>query len=72
MDNNYPEYIMQNVRQTLDIGAYDPNLDDTINNMSKLEVLRRYWQWEGIIGYETEMIRVIEAIYGVNIFTDED
>lgn len=72
MDNNYPEYIMQNVRQTLYIEAYDPSLDDTINNMSKLEVLRRYWQWEGIIGYETEMIRVIEAIYDVNIFTDED
>lgn len=72
MDNNYPEYIMRNVRQTLDIGAYDPSLDDTINNMPKLEVLRRYWQWEGIIGYETEMIRVIEAIFGVNIFTDED
>ena len=72
MYNNYPEYIMRNVRQTLDIGAYDPSLDDTINNMSKLEVLRRYWQWEGIIGYETEMIRVIEAIFSVNIFTDED
>ena len=72
MYNNYPEYIMQNVRQTLDIKAYDPSLDDTINNMSKLEVLRRYWQWEGIIGYETEMIRVIEAIFSVNIFTDED
>ena len=72
MDNNYPEYIMRNVRQALDIEAYDPSQDDTINNMSKLEVLRRYWQWEGIIGYETEMIRVIEAIFGVNIFTDED
>ena len=60
----YTEYIYRNVRQTFGLDAQDKSRDAEINRMDKIDVLGRYWQWEGIIGYEYKMLQTVCDIYG--------
>lgn len=60
----YPEYIYRNVRQTFGLDAQDTSKDAEINRMDKIDVLGRYWQWEGIIGYEYKILQTVCDIYG--------
>lgn len=60
----YPDYIMRNVRQSLDLEPDDTSRDEEINEMDKEEVLEKFWQWEGIIGYTSKILSSVEDIYG--------
>ena len=67
MKYKYPEYIMEAVRGTLDLDEEDISSDEMINSMSKLEILDRVLQWDGIIGYKYRIISWIEDIFEVNL-----
>ena len=60
----YPDYIMRNVRQSLGLEPDDTSKDDIINEMEKDEVLKMFWQWEGIIGYADKIKSSVVDIYG--------
>ena len=63
----YPEFIMRNVRETYGLEPDDTSNDSLIDDLFMEDVLRRYLEWEGIIGYTRKIITAIEAIYGVDL-----
>lgn len=65
--NKYSEVVMENVRQALGLEDDDESSDDKIMAMEKSEVLGLYWQWNGIIGYETEILESIEDIFNITL-----
>jgi len=64
---NYPEYIMELVRQHLGLEHYDTSRDEEIGNMSHGSVLDHCLEWEGIIGYGHTITSWVEDIYGVSL-----
>lgn len=63
----YPDYIMKDVREALGREADDTTVDMVIMNMDPIDVLGKYWQWNGIIGYEGEMLESVCDIFGIDI-----
>jgi hypothetical protein len=67
MRDRYPFYIYSNVRQTFDLEPTDTSMDKEINELSRRDVLEKYLNWEGLIGYADEIIDVIQDIYEVDL-----
>lgn len=67
MKNKYPDYIIRDVRQCLDVEADDTSMDSLIDEMPKGEVLNKVLEWNGIIGYDTTIKNWIEDIYKVEL-----
>ncbi len=63
----YPDYIMQKVRQRLNLEECDTSKDEEINNMSHGTVLDHVMEWEGIIGYRYTIHDWIKDIYDVDL-----
>lgn len=61
----YEEYIMESIRQNLDLEKDDTSRDREIMEMSRREIFERYLTWEGIIGYGDRFLDTVEDIYGV-------
>lgn len=62
----YSNYIYNNVRQNLGLEWNDTSRDSEIDAMSPDEVLDRFWQWEGIIGYTHTIISSVFDVYGID------
>ena len=62
-----PEHIMEIMRQRRYLDEYDESEDDDILEMSGWDFLHEWLEWEGIIGYTDELIRVIEMAFGINL-----
>ena len=60
----YPDYIMRKVRQHLGLESWDTLRDSEINSMTKHDVFTHCLEWEGIIGYNHAILRMIDDIYG--------
>lgn len=67
MTNKYPEHIMQQVRQNLDLEEDDTNEDQYINSMGKEEIFERVCTWNGLLGYADTIKNWIEDIYEIEI-----
>ena len=65
----YPDYIMENVRNNLGLDSDDTSSDKYIEDMDPLEVLERFWIWEGIIGYAELIKDSVCDIYGIDLET---
>jgi len=63
----YTTYIMEKVRQHLGLESWDPSRDSEINLMSKDEVFKHCLEWEGIIGYDYEIRKMMSDIYGTSL-----
>ena len=65
--NLYENYIMEAVRQNMDLEEDDTSRDEEIMAMPKSEVFERWLEWEGIMGGYGEMIRgaIVEIWDGV-------
>ncbi|MEG2289553.1 MAG: hypothetical protein RSC24_06260 [Clostridium sp.] len=64
----YPENIMCQLRQRLGLGdEYDTSLDEEINNMGSDEVFENLLAWNGLPGWEYNIKKWINIIYGVNL-----
>ena len=62
-----PEDIMEIMRQRRYLDEYDESEDEEILKMSGFEFLNEWLEWEGIIGYTSELLQVIEMAYGIDL-----
>ena len=62
----YPDYIMEKVRQHLGLESYDTSRDAEINGMTHDSVFDHVLEWEGIIGYQFQIVSWVAAIYGIS------
>lgn len=60
-------YTMKELRQSLGYDEDDTSADKEILEMSGWEFLNKWLTWNGIIGYTTEILEVIEMAYGVDL-----
>lgn len=61
----YSSFIMRAVRQNVGLEEDDTSMDDEITEMDGEEVVSRFLEWEGIIGYTSTIIEVVsQAIFG--------
>jgi len=63
----YPIYIMQMVRQHLNLESYDTSRDSEINAMTHNEIFDHCLEWEGIIGYGGTLHSWVFDIFGVTL-----
>ena len=67
VEPKYPIYIMEKVRQHLNLESWDTSRDEEINGMSHNSVLSHCLEWEGIIGYGYMITGMIQDIYGITL-----
>ena len=63
----YPEYIMRSVRERLGVTPNDTSMDAEIAAMDKVEVMRQWLEWEGICGYTSLVVELVQDIFGVEL-----
>lgn len=63
----YPEEIMRNVRQNLGLKPDDTSKDEIIMSMDKEDVLDRCLTWEGICGYGSLILSMVNGIYETDL-----
>lgn len=63
----YPEDIMKNVRQNLGLEPDDTSKDEKIMSMDKEDVLDHCLTWEGICGYGSLILSMVNGIYGTDL-----
>ena len=61
----YSEDIMERVRMALGHDANNKDKDAEIMEMDKIDILELCLRWEGIMGYSSMIIDIINNIYGV-------
>ena len=66
-----PENIMRDMRERRGLDATDTSEDQEILNMSKREFLDEWLDWEGIIGYTTQIMDMIYYAFGIDLESDE-
>lgn len=67
MSYKYPEYILKVLRQRKDLDEDDTTYDDKFQEYKPEHVFCNILEWEGIIGYDTQMLSWIYDIFGVNL-----
>ena len=63
----YPNRIMDKVRQRLGLEPGDTSRDEEINRFTHDSVFSHCLQWEGIIGYEFAIKDWVRDIYGITL-----
>ena len=66
-DEKYFSDIMEAVRQNLGLEFDDTSKDDEISEMSRDEILDRVCEWNGLIGYGSQIREWIEDIWGIDL-----
>lgn len=67
MAYEYPEYILKILRQEHNLEQNDTLHDEQLQRYEPEQVFRIMLEWEGIIGYDTQMLSWIYDIFGVNL-----
>lgn len=67
MIEKYNEVIMRNLRERLDLEPDDTSKDKKIMSMDKRKVFDEYLEWEGISGWTSTILSVIEDIFKVEL-----
>lgn len=62
-----PEHIMEIMRQRRYLDEYDESEDQEILEMSGVDFLHNWLEWEGIIGYTDDLLQVIEMAFGIDL-----
>lgn len=63
MAKQYSNYLMRSVRQSMGIDEDDTSRDDAIMEMDSYELLDRFLEWEGIIGYTQKIVNILKEIF---------
>ena len=63
----YPDYIMRSIRERLGVTPNDTSMDAEIAAMDKVEVMRQWLEWEGICGYTSLVVELVQDIFGVEL-----
>ena len=70
--NNYPEYLMEILREWENLDAADTSRDaEILQSCTPTEAFGRYLEHEGILGYDHKMKEAIKDIYGVDLDTNK-
>ena len=65
-EDKYP-MVIWDVRKNMGLDLSDESLDDKILAMPKKEVLARYLEWNGIIGYTDTILGAVSEIYEIEL-----
>jgi len=60
MQKQYSNLVMRGVRRNLGLDSEDTSMDAEIMEMDGEEIVARWLEWEGIIGYTSSIIQVVE------------
>ena len=60
--SNNGEWILKDLRKYYDIDS-EASFIEQINSMSRGDILKRWLDWQGIIGYVDDIITVIIALF---------
>ena len=63
MQKQYSNYLMRSIRQSMGLDEDDTSRDDAIMEMDSYELLDRFLEWEGIIGYTQKIINILKEIF---------
>ena len=63
MQKQYSNYLMRSVRQSMGRDEDDTSRDDAIMEMDSYELLDRFLEWEGIIGYTQKIVNILKEIF---------
>ena len=63
MAKQYSNYLMRSVRQSMGLDKNDTSRDDVIMEMDSYELLDRFLEWEGIIGYTQKIVNILKEIF---------
>ena len=63
MAKKYSNYLMRSVRQSMGLDENDTSRDDAIMEMDSYELLDRFLEWEGIIGYTQKIVNILKEIF---------
>ena len=63
MQKQYSNYLMRSVRQSMGLEEDDTSRDDAIMEMDSYELLDRFLEWEGIIGYTQIIVNILKEIF---------
>ena len=67
MNHNYPESILRYLRQHEGLDELDTSLDSEFRTWSPGEVFEAVLDYEGLIGYDSWIIRRIKEIFDVDL-----
>ena len=65
--DKYPEHILRRLRQREDLEETDTSMDERFNNYSPKKAFREVCEWEGFLGWDGQIKRWIEDIYGIQL-----
>lgn len=62
MNHNYPEHIMETLRQRIGLEEDDTSRDEELQMLTPQEALNECLEWEGIDGYTSWILNVTRYI----------
>ena len=70
MNHNYPEHIMETLRQRIGLEEDDTSRDEELQMLTPEEALNECLEWEGIDGYTSWILNVIRDTFKVKLVKD--
>ena len=70
MNHNYPEHIMETLRQRIGLEEDDTSRDEELQMLTPQEALNECLEWEGIDGYTSWILNVIRDTFKVKLVKD--
>lgn len=67
MNHNYPDYVLEAVRQSRGLEEDDTSRDEEFLTWSPEEIFEAVLNWEGLIGYGSWIINRIKDIFKVDL-----
>jgi hypothetical protein len=61
------DYIMEDLRERRDLDCMDESQDEEILKMDGWEFLNEWLNWQGIIGYTSDIIEVVGLAFGIDL-----
>lgn len=72
MNHNYPEHILETLRERCGLEEDDTSRDEEFQTWSPEEVFEEVLNYEGLIGYGQWILGRIEAIFKVNVVAESE
>lgn len=62
-----PDYIMENLREGRGLDCMDVSQDEEILKLNGWGFLNEWLNWNGIIGYTTDIMEVVGLAFGIDL-----
>lgn len=66
----YPEYIMQYLRQREGLAESDTSMDAKLRELSPREAFAEVCEWNGFIHYDRRILGWVDACFGTSLTDD--